>query len=436
VNEGASAAGSHGATGGGRVPEGAAVLERVRGLLGPEGVDPAGAAAPGSDEEMAALLRLAGGEGWRVLPLGAGLGPGMEGPAAKTGVPGGPGLVVSTRRRRGITGYEPADLTLTAEAGTTLDELDREVRGHGQWLSLDPPGGGGITLGGMAATGLGGPLVQGFGRPREHVLGLTLVDGGGRVLSLGGRVVKNVAGFDLVRLAVGSRGTVGVITSLSLRLFPLPAVDRLLVWEREGLEEGWELGRRLVQLPFPIGAVEVVTGEAGGAPAEGVRVLVRVLGSEGGTNRITRELEAVGGAAHDRIEEDGAGARFRALSQAEARGDTLARGRVLPDRLGRLLEALERGSGPSGTPGPRWIALRPGTGELRLGAPADWDEAPLAVRARDLGGGFRVLGGPGRDGAAEGRGTAAGPGSHSRKREIEEGLRKSFDPRGILPGSW
>jgi FAD/FMN-containing dehydrogenase len=436
VKEGPAATGSGGAKGGSRGPEGAAVLERVRRLLGPEGVDPAGAAAPGSDEEMAALLRLAGEEGWRVLPLGGGRGPGMERTLARTGDPGGPDLVVSTRRCRGITGYEPADLTLTAEAGTTLDELDHELRGHGQWLPLDPPGGGGITLGGMAAAGLGGPLVQGFGRPREHVLGLTLVDGGGRALSLGGRVVKNVAGFDLVRLAVGSRGTVGVMTSLSLRLFPLSAVDRLLVWEREGLQEGWELARRLVQLPLPLGAVEVVAGEVGGAPGEGVRVLVRVLGSEGAVNRMTRELEAVGGAAHDRIEGDGAGARFRALSEAEARGDTLARGRVLPDRVGRLLETLERDNTPGGTLPPRWIALRPGTGELRLGAPADWDETPLVLSARDLGGGFRVLGGPGRDGVAEGGGAHGGPGTHPRRRKLEEGLRKSFDPRGILPGSW
>jgi glycolate oxidase FAD binding subunit len=414
------------------VTERAGVLDRVRGLLGPEGLKADGAAAPGSDEETAALLRVAGEEGWRVLPVGRGLGPGMKRLAGMAGTADGPDLLLSTTRRSGITGYEPADLTLTAEAGTTLDELDREVRKHGQWLPLDPPGGGGITLGGMAAMGLGGPLVQGFGRPREHVLGLTLADGGGRLLSRGGRVVKNVAGFDLVRLAVGSRGELGVVTSLSVRLFPVPAVDRLLIWEREEPGDAWELGRRLGGLPLPLAAVEVVAGGAGGAPPEGAQVLVRVLGSEGAVNRMTRELEGAAGAARDRLDDPEAGACLRALSHHEARGEVLIRCRVLPDRGGRLLE----GVGWGGTAKPAWIAIRPGTGELRLGAPTGWDEAPLAARARDLGGGFRVLPGPEAPESPEAGRAPVGPGRSSRKGELERGLRDSFDPHGLLPGAW
>jgi FAD/FMN-containing dehydrogenase len=414
------------------VTERAGVLDRVRELLGPEGLEGDGVAAPSSDEETAALLRVAGEEGWRVLPVGTGLGPGMKGLAGMAGTSSGPDLLLSTSRRSGITAYEPADLTLTAGAGTTLDELDREARRHGQWLPLDPPGGGDITLGGVAAVGLGGPLVQGFGRPREHVLGLTLVDGGGRALSLGGQVVKNVAGFDLVRLAVGSRGELGVITSLSLRLFPVPALDRLLTWERDDLNDAWELGRRLVGLPLPLAAVEVVAGGAGGAPPEGVRVLVRVLGTAGAVDRMTRELEGAAGAAHHRMEGPEAGARFRALSENEARGEVLGLSRVLPDRGGRLLQGV--GWGVAGEPA--WVAVRPGTGELRLGAPAGWDEAPLAARARDLGGGFRVLSGPGSPEIPEAGPAPVGPGRSSRKAELERGLRESFDPRGILPGAW
>jgi FAD/FMN-containing dehydrogenase len=414
------------------VTERAGVQDRVRELLGPDGLEGDGAAAPGSDEATSALLRVAGEEGWRVLPVGAGLGPGMMRLAEKAGTADGPDLLLSTSRRVGITAYEPADLTLTAEAGTTLDELDREVRRHGQWLPLDPPGGGEITLGGVAAMGLGGPLVQGFGRPREHVLGLTLADGAGRVLSLGGQVVKNVAGFDLVRLAVGSRGTLGVVTSLSLRLFPVPAVDRLLIWERDALRDAWEMGRRLVGLPLPLAAVEVVAGAAGGAPPEGIRVLVRVLGSAGAVDRMTRELEGAAGAASHRLEDPEARACFRALSEDEGRGEVLIRSSVLPDRGGRLLE----GAGWGGPGEPTWIAARPGTGEVRLRAPAEWDEAPLAARARDLGGSSRVLPGLRGPESPEAGPVPAGPGRSSRTVELERGLRKSFDPRGILPGVW
>jgi glycolate oxidase FAD binding subunit len=424
--------GARGGTPRERVPELTGVLDRVRALLGPEGVDADGIAVPAGDEETGTLLRVAGEEGWRVLPLGAGLGPRTGGLAGKVGSPDGPDLLLSTRRRTGITRYEPADLTLTVEAGTTLEGLDREVRSQGQWLPLDPPGGDGITLGGAVAQGLGGPLVLGFGRPREHVLGLTLVDGGARTLSLGGRVVKNVAGFDLVRLAVGSRGGLGVITSLSLRLFPVPAVDRVLVWEREGLSEAWELARRLVELPLPLSAVEVVAGVGDGDPGEAARVLVRILGSDGAAERMTRELEGSGGAADRRAEGVRARALLRSLSEGEALGEVLVRAWVLPDRGGRLLETL-RGDGGAA---PTWIALRPGTGELRLGAPAGWDRAPLAARARDLDGSFRVLRGPGGGGSPGAAPAAGGPGRLPRRVELERGLRESFDPRGILPGAW
>src|SRR5680860_1056589 len=105
--------------------------------------------------------------------------------------------MLSTARMSGVEIYEPADLTLTAGAGTPLRELAEALAPHDQWLPFDPPDADGRTLGGLVAAGLSGPLAAGYGPLRNHVLGATVVCGDGRVLRLGGRVVKNVAGFDL-----------------------------------------------------------------------------------------------------------------------------------------------------------------------------------------------------------------------------------------------
>ena len=130
---------------------------------------------------------------------------------------------------RGITEYVPGDLTLTALAGTTLAELHAATRANGQRLTLDPYGTPGGTLGATIATASAGPAAGAFGTPRDITLGLTMVTGTGDIVSAGGRVVKNVAGFDLVRLATGAWGTVGAIVEASVRLRALPPHDETIV---------------------------------------------------------------------------------------------------------------------------------------------------------------------------------------------------------------
>ena len=125
----------------------------------------------------------------------------------------------------GVVQYEPGDFTLTARAGTTLAELARATLPHRQFLALDPYGSATGTLGATVATGASGPMAHAFGAPRDNVLGLEVITGDGAVVRCGGRVVKNVAGFDLTRLFTGSWGTLGIITEVSVRLRALPAVD-------------------------------------------------------------------------------------------------------------------------------------------------------------------------------------------------------------------
>ena len=116
----------------------------------------------------------------------------------------------------------PDDMVVTAAASTSLAELNRTLAAVGQRVTLDAPDPGRSTIGGLAATDFAGPLSYRFGNPRDKILGLTAVDGRCRVLNVGGRVVKNVAGYDLPRLFVGSYGTLGIITSLTLRTHPTP----------------------------------------------------------------------------------------------------------------------------------------------------------------------------------------------------------------------
>jgi glycolate oxidase FAD binding subunit len=134
----------------------------------------------------------------------------------------------------GIVDYVPGDLTLTARAGTTLDEIERVTRAEGQWLTLDPLGGPRSTLGATIASASAGPLASAYGTPRDHVLGCEFVSGTGDVVRAGGRVVKNVAGFDLVRLLTGSWGTLGVISEVSVRLRARPTVDQSMIIGSDG----------------------------------------------------------------------------------------------------------------------------------------------------------------------------------------------------------
>ena len=125
----------------------------------------------------------------------------------------------------GIVDYTPGDLTLTARANTSLAEIAGVTSANGQWLALAPWGGDAGSLGATVATASAGPMSGSVGTPRDIVIGLEAVTGTGDVIRGGGRVVKNVAGFDLTRLMVGAWGTLGIVTEVSVRLRALPEHD-------------------------------------------------------------------------------------------------------------------------------------------------------------------------------------------------------------------
>lgn len=199
----------------------------------------------------------------------------------------------------GVVEYEPGDLTLTARAGTTLDEIARATAANRQWLTLDPLGDPRrATLGATIATASYGALAHHFGTPRDMTLGVEFVSGAGDVVRGGGRVVKNVAGFDLTRLLTGSWGTLGVLTEATVRLRALPAVEVTLAIDFGAKPAEVERIRSAFRaLPFVPLAAQAVDGTFARvlAASEGRATLVFRLGGNEEAVRAQREqLRAVG----------------------------------------------------------------------------------------------------------------------------------------------
>ena len=223
----------------------AASVER---LLGPAGVGQlalgAGRATlplalPASEGELVEVVRLAARDDLCLLPLGTG---------AKLGwcrAPRGVDLAVSTRALRGVVAYEPGDGTLTALAGSRMDELAAAVRAGGHHLTPDVARPGGATLGGVLAAGQSGIDRLRHGPARGHVLGARVVEADGTVTKSGGRLVKNVTGYDLQRLYCGSHGTLCILLEASLRLFPLPEHTALVTARSARPEQALAAARAL-----------------------------------------------------------------------------------------------------------------------------------------------------------------------------------------------
>lgn len=186
---------------------------------------------PGTIEEVAAVLHFAYAQELAVIPMGSGR------HLSFGNLPERVDLLLSTRRLDRILEYEPADLTASVEAGCRLETFNREALPHRQWLPFDPPDADRATLGGIAATDDFGPLRHGYGRPRDSVIGVEVVRADGTRLRAGGRVVKNVTGYDLNKLFVGSFGTLGVLVRVNFKLRPYPEAEATAVllsseWER------------------------------------------------------------------------------------------------------------------------------------------------------------------------------------------------------------
>jgi len=181
------------------------------------GVVPSFVASPASTEEASALLRAAAEYGLTVVPRGAGTGLGWGMP------PSGCDLVVDMRRMDQVIEHAAGDLVARVQAGATMGYLASVLASAGQQLAVDAPAD--ATVGGVVATGTTGPRRFRYGAPRDLLIGITVVRADGVIAHSGGKVVKNVAGYDLGKLFSGSQGTLGLITEATFRLHPLPAAE-------------------------------------------------------------------------------------------------------------------------------------------------------------------------------------------------------------------
>jgi glycolate oxidase FAD binding subunit len=286
-----------------------------------DGMTPDCVAYPGSAEEVAQALEYAAGHNLAVVPCGGGTKLGIGNPPRKFDI------ALCTRNVTRVHYYEPADLTAGVGAGITLDELQNLLKADGLWLPLDRSGSGKATLGGVVATNASGPLRHFYGAPRDMVVGMQVATTKGKLIRTGGRVVKNVAGYDLGKLLIGSFGTLGVITEVNLKLFPLPAERQTFVLSTGTL--GIARDVRLSILTSPIEPLRMVLLDA--ETAELVhpgghtdrlnkpepQIWIEAGGSKSVIGRTLKELDTLGRAVGAKVrayEEGSAGKAWEAIS--------------------------------------------------------------------------------------------------------------------------
>ena len=268
-----------------------------------DGVIPGAAVTPGLVEEVTAIVRVAAESGFVVVPAGG---------FTKQSIGGLPervDILLRTDRLAAIDHYDPGDLTLSIGAGLTLSTLDKKLAAHSQMLPVDALQPERATIGGVLATAAHGPMKHGYGGIRDYCIGIHCVTAEGKLVKGGGRVVKNVAGYDLMKLLIGSYGTLGIIVSANFKAVPRPRQTRTFVCEFSSAEEVLRFRDRVLASPLTPMCLEVVSPHAQEFLQEAPvprdpdsmrpaatpvvahwRVMIRAAGSDAVLGRYAREL--------------------------------------------------------------------------------------------------------------------------------------------------
>ena len=195
--------------------------------------------------------------------------------------------------------YQPEDLTTTVQAGITLAALDAELRKEGQFLPLDPPGYERTTLGGVQASAASGPLRHRYGTARDQTIGIRVVHADGTVTKAGGKVVKNVTGYDMNKLYIGSLGTLGLIVEASLKVMPLPASEGALLAFFPSIGAAGEAALGLMRTSLDTAFLTLVAGKAvkklpgGQTGNSGAALAVGVFGQAAPIGRVLRDAAEI-----------------------------------------------------------------------------------------------------------------------------------------------
>ena len=301
--------------------------------LAVDGLAPGCAVEPPTVEELCAALRDANERGAAVIPWGAGRHMALGNAPARYDV------ALRTAKLDCVLEYEPADLTLGVEAGITMGRLQALLAERGQFLPIDAPAD--ATVGGVLSVGLSGPSAHAYGLPRDWLLGCRLALADGTLVKCGGRVVKNVAGYDLQKLAVGSLGTLGVIVEATFKVAPLPVAQETFLANFPSLDAAADAARAADERSLALRAVAL-------RQAEGENLAAFWLaGPHAAVERTRRELaEICAAATTERLEADASqgwwadvGAGLDPPSTPAGNGTAL-RASLPPSQVPVLLERL------------------------------------------------------------------------------------------------
>jgi glycolate oxidase FAD binding subunit len=303
-----------------------------------DGVEPALVVEPRSEEDLAAVLEEADASRMATIAIGGGRHLGIG------NMPAAYDVAVSLRRLDGIVAYEPADLTVTVQAGVTVRALREVLADRGQQLPLDPPCQDDATVGGLIASNARGPQRHAYGTVRDWLIGVRVVHAGGTVSKAGGRVVKNVAGYEMVKLYCGSLGTLGVVSEATFKLATLPRSEVTVAIRASSPRVAAQIARTAHERGLALTACELLS------PPAAYRVssepawclLARVAGGGAAVERSLRDLQALtaeaGGALDLRDDIDA----WRAWSTAMAPAALSLSINVAPAHVAETMEVLDR----------------------------------------------------------------------------------------------
>jgi glycolate oxidase FAD binding subunit len=351
-----------------------------------DGLRPAAAVRPGTTEEVAEIVRLATAEKLALVASGARTKLSIGWPPKRYD------LALDMSRLDRIVSYDPGDLTLSVESGIRLQALSSALAERGQFLPLGVPFLWSATVGGTIATGLDSPLRQLYGTARDYLLGMEFVTGEGTRASSGGRVVKNVTGYDLHKLMIGSLGTLAVITKVNFRTFPLPVDSRAFVANFGTADQALAMTARLAQSPLRATTMEVLSPRVAdlfrsraAARVEPKPFAAEILTNntwaftagftgneklldrcEGECRRMAGQAKALGISVLGRDQIAGAFGRkreFIPIALASAPAATVLKAGVLPSHMGEILARVEALTEGGSLP---YAALARGTGVIYL----------------------------------------------------------------------
>ncbi|HUI84890.1 MAG TPA: FAD-binding oxidoreductase [Candidatus Binatia bacterium] len=335
-----------------------------------DGLQPAKVVVPGTAQELAQVLQYCSSAGLAVVPRGGGTKLGWGNRPQKAD------LILSTERLNRVIEHVWGDMTVIVEAGCTIDKLQRAVAEHGQRLAADPMWPERCTVGGLLATADNGTLRFRYGGVRDLVLGVEVALPDGNLIKAGGKVVKNVAGYDLTKLVIGSLGTLGIITRAAFRLHPVPVATATYSTRLTSTAEATRLVLAMADSQVVYTGLQL---RADGP--DHIRLDVRF---EGIPESLQDQYGKLGKVAAGYALAESSGEVWNARQELFAKSDNsvICKCSVLPTEIGALCDGVFRHAQPAGVAA-TLVVQSTGVAEVRLDSPRLKSLLEVVDRVRD-----------------------------------------------------